>query len=143
MPTISALFRSSSAGTNRLFNAPDAEIVRNWKGWDDMVANAGRNGFPLTAFVTPSIVIQATGSALENLPELTLLKDGDALNIGDYQALLRFYPGSYVWPSVPVRTAEEAFHRWGSPIVRYSPQTSRAGGRTPILSVITWRALKQ
>jgi glyoxylase-like metal-dependent hydrolase (beta-lactamase superfamily II) len=80
-------------GQTVYFNAPDAEIVRNWKGWDDMVADAGRNGFPADSLRNTIHSHPGYRFGPDKLPELTLLKDGDVLDIGDYRFHCIFTPG--------------------------------------------------
>ncbi len=71
-------------GSKIYFNHPDFEIINNPNHWDEMAVSASKNGFPESD-------IQATISrhpgrryhARQPL-NLTLLKEGDRLAIGDY-----------------------------------------------------------
>ena len=74
------------------FNKPDADIIYT-SHWDEMLAAAGRHGFPQ----------EILEMALQNHPgrkyaskltfELTLLDDGDTIEIGDYRLQCVQTPG--------------------------------------------------
>jgi glyoxylase-like metal-dependent hydrolase (beta-lactamase superfamily II) len=66
------------------FNAPDAAVLRAWKGWDDMIAYAERNGFPADDLQV-AIRNHPGYRFIDQLPkEMTLLSDGASLTVGDY-----------------------------------------------------------
>lgn len=66
------------------FNAPDADILRSWTGWDPMIANAQRNGFPADD-LKDAIQNHPGYRFIDQLPkEMNLLADGASLAVGDY-----------------------------------------------------------
>lgn len=67
------------------FNRPDAELIESWEGFEPMIAYAGRNGFPED--MLRSALEQHPGYKFgsEWIPELSILRDGDIINIGDYR----------------------------------------------------------
>jgi glyoxylase-like metal-dependent hydrolase (beta-lactamase superfamily II) len=80
--------------TSRIyFNRPDAEIIEMKGGWEPMLQAAGRHGFPEDEL----------RSALEHhpgykfgsawVPDLKLLQDGDAVDVGDYHFRCVHTPG--------------------------------------------------
>jgi glyoxylase-like metal-dependent hydrolase (beta-lactamase superfamily II) len=80
-------------GRTVYMSVPDAEWTKTWKGWDGLMAGAARNGFPPESL--RSAIDGHPGRRFEtaDLPELTLLRDGDALDIGDYRFRCFFTPG--------------------------------------------------
>mgnify|MGYP001358323106 CR=1 FL=1 len=75
------------------FNRPDAELIEAKGWWGPMLAAAGRHGFP--AQELRNAIEQHPGYKFgsEWVPELSLLKDGDAIEVGDYHFRCVHTPG--------------------------------------------------
>ncbi len=71
--------------TRIYFNRPDTEIIENWQGFEPMIQYAAQNGFPED--ILRSALHQHPGFKYGSkwLPALSILNDGDLLNIGDYR----------------------------------------------------------
>jgi len=80
-------------GRTVYFNAPDAERVRSWNGWEETVANAERNGFPKDE-LDGAIRNHPGYRFMAGIPKkMTLLADGAPLDIGDYRFRCISTPG--------------------------------------------------
>ena len=66
------------------FNQPDAEIIEAWSGWQSMIDYAGMNGFPENELRVALHGHPGYKYSPEWIPELSILKDGDTISIGDY-----------------------------------------------------------
>ena len=80
-----ALVSRLATDTNRVyFNRPDAEILENRRRWASVTTYAGMNGFPEDKLRAVLNNHPGLKYGLESIPELTFLKEGDRLNIGNY-----------------------------------------------------------
>lgn len=78
------------------FNAPEAEILKNWENWEPALESAKNNGFPE----------HQLRSALEShpgfkfhtdwIPEMEIVHDNDIITIGDYDLQCIETPGHTV-----------------------------------------------
>lgn len=75
----------STAKNNIYFNRPDAEIIWAWKGFEPMIQYAVMNGFPENEVRAALQNHPANKYDASHIPELKILKEGDTINIGDYQ----------------------------------------------------------
>ncbi len=66
------------------FNQPDAEIIKTWSWWESMIQYARINGFPEDELQAALHNHPGHKYRPERIPELTILKDGDTIIIGDY-----------------------------------------------------------
>ncbi len=79
--------------TKIYFNRPDTEIIENWQGFEPMIQYAAQNGFPEA--ILRSALHQHPGFKYGSkwLPALSILNDGDVLEIGDYRFTCIQTPG--------------------------------------------------
>jgi glyoxylase-like metal-dependent hydrolase (beta-lactamase superfamily II) len=75
------------------FNRPDAELIEAKGWWQPMLAAAGRHGFPEQEL--RNAIEQHPGYKFgsEWVPELNILNDGDAIEVGDYNFRCVYTPG--------------------------------------------------
>ncbi|MBI4830368.1 MAG: MBL fold metallo-hydrolase [Candidatus Lindowbacteria bacterium] len=66
------------------FNKPDAEHIFYTDGWNEMIRFAGLNGFPEEELQAALHNHPGYKYYAKSIPELTLLDDGDLINVGDY-----------------------------------------------------------
>jgi glyoxylase-like metal-dependent hydrolase (beta-lactamase superfamily II) len=66
------------------FNRPDAEVITGGGNWESMLAYAGKNGFPEQELRAALRNHPGYKYSPERVPELTILEDGDKVQIGDY-----------------------------------------------------------
>lgn len=67
------------------FNRPDAEIIQTWEGFEPMIQYAIISGFPEKEVRAAIENHPANVSDATYIPQLSILKDGDPIDIGDYQ----------------------------------------------------------
>jgi len=79
--------------TKVYFNRPDSEIVESWDGWDAMVAYGGLNGFPKDELQSALNSHPGHKFGSEWTPELSILQEGDKIDIGDYHFTCVETPG--------------------------------------------------
>ena len=74
-------------------NRPEAELIEAWGGWEPMIAYAGKNGFPENEL--RAAIQQHPGHKFgsEWVPELSILQDGDPINVGEYHFTCVATPG--------------------------------------------------
>src|SRR3990172_8855571 len=75
------------------FNYPDAELIRDSGFWDKMIENAGINGFPKSDI---QAAVSRHPGRMYYAPRpvnLTLLREGDRIEIGEYSFLCIETPG--------------------------------------------------
>ena len=79
--------------TRVYFNRPDSEIIENWQGFEPMVKYAALNGFPEA--ILRSAISQHPGFkyGTDWMPALSILNDGDTLDIGAYHFTCIHTPG--------------------------------------------------
>ncbi|KJS29299.1 MAG: beta-lactamase [Desulfatitalea sp. BRH_c12] len=76
--------RLSTPTSKVFFNRPDAEIIEAWGGWESMLDAAARNGFPEHELRNAIEHHPGYKFSSEWIPELSILKEGDAIDVGDY-----------------------------------------------------------
>jgi glyoxylase-like metal-dependent hydrolase (beta-lactamase superfamily II) len=75
------------------FNRPETELIESWVGWEPMVAFAGKNGFPENELRLALESHPGHKFASEWIPELSVLRDGDEIKVGEYLFKCVFTPG--------------------------------------------------
>jgi len=71
--------------TSKLFfNRPETELIESWAGWEPMIAYAGKNGFPEKELRATLESHSGHKFGSDWLPELSVLMDGDEIEVGDY-----------------------------------------------------------
>jgi glyoxylase-like metal-dependent hydrolase (beta-lactamase superfamily II) len=75
------------------FNRPDAELIEAKGWWEPMLAAAGRHGFPEQELRNAIEQHPGYKFSSEWVPELSLLKDGDAIDVGEYHFRCVHTPG--------------------------------------------------
>ena len=78
---------------NIYFNRPDAETIWGWEGFEPMIQYAVMNDFPENEVRAAVANHPANKFNASHTPELKILKDGDTINIGDYQLKCMETPG--------------------------------------------------
>ena len=79
--------------TNIYFSRPDKELVESWEGFGDMVAYAGRNGFPEDELKAAIEKHPGSRYGTDWMPELKVLDDGDLIDAGSYHFKCVATPG--------------------------------------------------
>ena len=79
--------------TNIFFSRPDKELVESWEGFGDMVAYAGRNGFPEDELKAAIEKHPGSRYGTDWIPELKVLDDGDQIDVGNYHFKCVATPG--------------------------------------------------
>ena len=79
--------------TNIYFSRPDKELVESWEGFGDMVAYAGRNGFPEDELKAAIEKHPGSRYGTDWIPELKVLDDGDLIDAGNYHFKCVATPG--------------------------------------------------
>ena len=79
--------------TNIYFSRPDKELVESWEGFGDMVAYAGRNGFPEDELKAAIEKHPGSRYGTDWIPELKVLDDGDLIDAGSYHFKCVATPG--------------------------------------------------
>ncbi len=83
-----------STPTSRVyFNRPDAELIEAKGWWQPMLAAAGRHGFPEQELRNAIEQHPGYKFSSEWVPELNILNDGDAIEVGDYHFRCVYTPG--------------------------------------------------
>lgn len=75
------------------FNRPDAEIIEAGGWWETMLDAAARHGFPENELRNAIEHHPGYRFSSEWVPELSILKDGDAIDVGDYHFQCVHTPG--------------------------------------------------
>jgi glyoxylase-like metal-dependent hydrolase (beta-lactamase superfamily II) len=75
------------------FNRPDAELIEAKGWWEPMLAAAAKNGFPEDELRKALEQHPGYKHSSEWVPELSLLKDGDAIDVGHYHFKCVHTPG--------------------------------------------------
>lgn len=75
------------------FNRPETELIESWMGWDPMLDYAAKNGFPEEELRAALESHPGHKFASNWVPEFNILKDGDAMQIGEYRFRCVFTPG--------------------------------------------------
>jgi len=70
--------------TQVFFNRPDTELMENFQGFDTMLENASRQGFPPEKLETVLEAHPGAKFGAHWAPELEILSEGETLNYGDY-----------------------------------------------------------
>jgi glyoxylase-like metal-dependent hydrolase (beta-lactamase superfamily II) len=79
--------------TNILFSRPEKELMESWEGFGAMVAYAARNGFPENELKAALDKHPGAKYGTDWVPELKILDDGDAIDVGDYHFKCVATPG--------------------------------------------------
>ena len=83
----------ATENTKVYFNRPDSEIVESWDGWDAMIAYGGQNGFPKDELQSALSSHPGHKFGSEWTPELSILQEGDKIDVGDYHFTCVETPG--------------------------------------------------
>jgi glyoxylase-like metal-dependent hydrolase (beta-lactamase superfamily II) len=75
------------------FNRPDSELVESWDGWGPMIAYGGLNGFPKHELQSALNHHPGHKFGSEWIPELSILQEGDKIEVGDYRFTCIETPG--------------------------------------------------
>lgn len=75
------------------FNRPDAELIEAHGWWEPMLAAAAKHGFPEQELRNAIEQHPGYKFSSEWVPELSILSDGDTIDIGDYHFECVFTPG--------------------------------------------------
>jgi len=67
------------------FNGPDAEVFKETAHWETILQYAGRNGFPEDDLRAALLNHPGYKHGPAKIPELTILEDGDSLEVGEYR----------------------------------------------------------
>ncbi len=90
----SGLVSRLATETSRVyFNRPDAEVLRETGHWESMLRCGARNGFPADTLQAALQSHPGFRHGSQNIPELTLLGDGDSLCAGPYRFQCVATPG--------------------------------------------------
>jgi glyoxylase-like metal-dependent hydrolase (beta-lactamase superfamily II) len=76
-----------------LFSRPEKELMESWEGFDAMVGYAGGNGFPENELKAALDKHPGNKYGTDWIPELKVLDDGDAIDVGDYHFKCVATPG--------------------------------------------------
>jgi glyoxylase-like metal-dependent hydrolase (beta-lactamase superfamily II) len=80
--------------TSRIyFNRPDAEIIEMRGAWEPMFQSAAHNGFPENELRNALEQHPGYKFGSEWVPDLNILNDGDAMDVGDYHFRCVHTPG--------------------------------------------------
>lgn len=74
----------ATASSRTYFNRPDSEIIESWSGWDAMVDYAAINGFPREQLEAALNNHPGYKFRSDWVPELSILKEGDVIEVGEY-----------------------------------------------------------
>lgn len=75
------------------FNRPDAELIEAKGWWEPMLAAAAKNGYPQEELRNAIEQHPGYKHSSEWVPEMNLLADGDAIDVGDYHFNCVHTPG--------------------------------------------------
>jgi glyoxylase-like metal-dependent hydrolase (beta-lactamase superfamily II) len=75
------------------FSRPEKELMESWEGFEAMIAYAGKNGFPENELQSALDKHPGAKYGSDWIPEMTVLDDGDAVHVGDYQFKCVATPG--------------------------------------------------
>jgi len=70
--------------SHALFNRPDSEIIESWSGWGAMLDYAAKSGFPREELETALSSHPGYKFSSQWVPELSILKEGDLIEVGRY-----------------------------------------------------------
>ena len=80
-------------GRKVFFNQPDADFIQAWDGFDYLVQYSHMSGFPESE-LRSALENHPAGKYLADwIPELSILKDGDMIEIGDFRFTCIETPG--------------------------------------------------
>jgi glyoxylase-like metal-dependent hydrolase (beta-lactamase superfamily II) len=82
-----------SDSSNILFSRPEKELLESWEGFDTMVGYAANNGFPENQLKAAMDKHPGNKYGTDWIPELKVLEDGDAIDVGDYHFKCVATPG--------------------------------------------------
>jgi len=83
----------ATESTKVYFNRPDSEIIESWDGWDTMIEYGGQNGFPRNELQSALSSHPGHKFGSEWTPELSILQEGDRIDVGDYHFTCVETPG--------------------------------------------------
>lgn len=75
------------------FSRPEKELMESWEGFGTMIEYAGQNGFPENELQAALDKHPGAKYGSEWIPEMTLLEDGDGIEVGDYHFKCVATPG--------------------------------------------------
>jgi glyoxylase-like metal-dependent hydrolase (beta-lactamase superfamily II) len=79
--------------SNIYFSRPEKELLESWEGFEAMIAYAGKNGFPENELRSALDKHPGAKYGSDWIPEMKVLDDGDAINVGDYHFKCIATPG--------------------------------------------------
>ena len=79
--------------TRVYFSRPEKELIESWEGFGEMIAYAGKNGFPENELQAALDKHPGARYGSEWMPEMKLLQDGDEIGIGGYKFICVVTPG--------------------------------------------------
>ena len=85
--------RLATDTTQIYFSRPEKELMESWEGFDAMIGYAGRNGFPENELRSALDQHPAAKYGSDWIPEMKVLDDGDAVQVGDYHFRCVTTPG--------------------------------------------------
>lgn len=83
----------ASDSSDILFSRPEKELMESWEGFDSMIGYAGANGFPEDQLKAALDKHPGNKYGTDWIPELKVLEDGDAIDVGDYHFKCVATPG--------------------------------------------------
>lgn len=75
------------------FSRPEKELMESWEGFGTMIEYAGQNGFPENELQAALDKHPGAKYGSEWIPDMTLLEDGDGIEVGDYHFKCVATPG--------------------------------------------------
>jgi len=75
------------------FSRPEKELMESWEGFGTMIKYAGQNGFPENELQAALDKHPGAKYGSEWIPDMTLLEDGDGIEVGDYHFKCVATPG--------------------------------------------------
>lgn len=77
--------RLATATSKIFFNRPEAELIEAWAWWEPMLVYAEKNGFPENELQAAIESHPGHKFASNWIPEVSVLGDGDRMEVGDYR----------------------------------------------------------
>jgi glyoxylase-like metal-dependent hydrolase (beta-lactamase superfamily II) len=79
--------------SNIYFSRPEKELLESWEGFGAMICYAGQNGFPENELRSALDKHPGAKYGSDWIPEMKVLDDGDAIDVGDYHFKCVATPG--------------------------------------------------
>ncbi len=103
----SGLVARLASGSSRVyFSRIDSRVFDKDRSWQPLVDYAEVNGFPAGELINAMQNHPGFKYKPETVPELTLIDDGQLIEIGDYRLRVLGTPGAYPGPYLSVRRGE-------------------------------------